>query len=128
MLFIDEAYSLCRRGGGNTDTQEAMDQLVALMTEPEHLHKTVVILAGYKNEMDRMLSSVNPGKKCYQSRRRAPSRVVETGGGGALRGGDAYALQQEVLQRSGICPAGFLRHRGGSGWRCGWGSHRVEDL
>ncbi|CAM9145812.1 unnamed protein product, partial [Ectocarpus fasciculatus] len=300
VLFIDEAYSLCRRGGGNTDTfsQEAMDQLVALMTEPEHLHKTVVILAGYKNEMDRMLSSANPGvrsrfteriefpdwdaddcangivalcsKRCmdvqesalsllktelsevkkrpgwanardsdtmfrylYEARAVRCSRVAEiglpqfmlpdveefevelfeeinpspsdsdvfalllklcvhagydkthetrqklleileavqqrtgkfpddimlpimksfglteakvtsiltpqvgsviSGLRNAIRAEEerqaelAYALQQEVLQRSGICPAGFLWHREGSGWRCGGGSHRVEDL
>jgi SpoVK/Ycf46/Vps4 family AAA+-type ATPase len=54
VLFIDEAYTL---GQGTIFAQEAVDQLVALMTEPEHLHKTVVILAGYKDQMERMLGS-----------------------------------------------------------------------
>ena len=62
VLFIDEAYTL---GGGqgyhSVFAQEAVDQLVALMTEPEHLHRTVVILAGYPDAMQRMLSSSNEG-------------------------------------------------------------------
>lgn len=60
VLFIDEAYTL---GGGTTFAQEAIDQLVQLMTEPEHLHKTVVILAGYKEEMEHMLAGANTGLK-----------------------------------------------------------------
>eukprot|EP00966_Prymnesium_polylepis_P042174 979636-Prymnesium_polylepis.1 len=57
-LFIDEAYTL---GQGTIYAQEAIDQLVALMTEPEHLHKTVIILAGYKEPMERMLAAANEG-------------------------------------------------------------------
>lgn len=41
--------------------REALEQLIQLCTSQEHLHKTAVILAGYKAEMDRMLSSTNPG-------------------------------------------------------------------
>jgi SpoVK/Ycf46/Vps4 family AAA+-type ATPase len=62
VLFIDEAYTLgSDRKGHNIFAQEALDQLVALMTEPPHLHKTVVILAGYKTEMERMISRGNVG-------------------------------------------------------------------
>jgi len=57
VLFIDEAYTL----GGTHYSQEAMDQLVGKMTEPEHLNQTVVILAGYKEPMEQMLTSANPG-------------------------------------------------------------------
>lgn len=57
VLFIDEAYSL----GGGYYSKEAVDQLVKLMTDPEHLHRTVVILAGYEREMQAMLSSANEG-------------------------------------------------------------------
>jgi len=53
VLFIDEAYTL----GQGHYSSEAVDQLVALMTSPEHLNKTVVILAGYKEQMERMLGS-----------------------------------------------------------------------
>jgi MoxR-like ATPase len=48
-LFIDEAYTL---GTGTQFAKEALDQLVGLMTEPEHKNKTVLILAGYKGPME----------------------------------------------------------------------------
>lgn len=54
VLLIDEAYAI---GGGHHYSKEAVDQLVAVMTTPEHFHKTVVILAGYYEPMERMLSS-----------------------------------------------------------------------
>ena len=57
VLFVDEAYSLGRGAFG----REAEEQLIALCTSEEHLHKTVVILAGYEAEMDKMMSSTNPG-------------------------------------------------------------------
>jgi AAA+ superfamily predicted ATPase len=63
VLFIDEAYTL---GGGADRTvfaQEAMDQLVGKMTEEEHLNRTVVILAGYREPMERMMASANEGAK-----------------------------------------------------------------
>merc|ERR1712238_360102 len=58
VLFIDEAYTLF---GGSIFAKEAVDQLVQLMTEPNHIHKTVVILAGYKTQMEEVLRSANPG-------------------------------------------------------------------
>ena len=58
ILFIDEAYAL---GGDDKFCQQAVDQLTALMTTKQHLHRTVVILAGYRESMDAMLCSVNPG-------------------------------------------------------------------
>ena len=63
VLFIDEAYAL----GNNADTtgitdygKEAIDTLVKAMED--NRGKFCVILAGYKNEMLRMLST-NPGFK-----------------------------------------------------------------
>lgn len=56
VLFIDEAYTMGSRGGGSY-SQESVDQLVGLMTEKEHLNRTVVILAGYPAAMNHMLSS-----------------------------------------------------------------------
>ena len=44
VLFIDEAYSL----GRGHFAREAQEQLIALCTSEDHLHKTVVILAGCK--------------------------------------------------------------------------------
>jgi len=43
VLFIDEAYAL---GGQSLYQTEAVEQMIALCTAKEHLHKTVVILAG----------------------------------------------------------------------------------
>ncbi|KAL1518601.1 hypothetical protein AB1Y20_002889 [Prymnesium parvum] len=57
VLFIDEAYTL----GAGPFGQEAVDQLVQLMTEPQHKQKTAVILAGYPAEMDSMMATCNPG-------------------------------------------------------------------
>ena len=58
VLFIDEAYSLgSQDSGGSRFAQEAVDQLVASMTEPEHFNRTVVILAGYPGKMDAMLQA-----------------------------------------------------------------------
>jgi AAA+ superfamily predicted ATPase len=54
VLFIDEAYGL---GKGGAFTDEAVDQLVGMLTLPEYVGgKTVVILAGYTDEMHRMLT------------------------------------------------------------------------
>lgn len=60
VLFIDEAYAL----GNNSDSgladygKEALDTLVKAMED--HRGKFCVILAGYRNEMQQMMS-VNPG-------------------------------------------------------------------
>lgn len=58
VLFIDEAYSLCDDGTGNNFGDEA---ITILLKEMENRRgQFCVILAGYKNEMQKMLSS-NPG-------------------------------------------------------------------
>ena len=51
VLFIDEAYAL----GDGPYGKEALDTLVGLMTKPEY-SKTVVILAGYEEDMHAMLA------------------------------------------------------------------------
>ncbi|KAF2713834.1 P-loop containing nucleoside triphosphate hydrolase protein [Pleomassaria siparia CBS 279.74] len=56
VLFIDEAYRLAE---GHFAT-EAMDELVDCLTKPKFALKLVVILAGYDQDMDRLIS-VNPG-------------------------------------------------------------------
>lgn len=57
VLFIDEAYALAT--GGETDFgREAIDTLVDEMTR--HQENLVVILAGYPEEMERLLAA-NPG-------------------------------------------------------------------
>ncbi|KAF5678689.1 nfx1-type zinc finger-containing protein [Fusarium heterosporum] len=56
VLFIDEAYRLC----GDRFHNEAVGELVDAMTKPKYAHNMIVILAGYGNEMDALLSA-NPG-------------------------------------------------------------------
>lgn len=56
VLFIDEAYRLAE---GHFAT-EAMDELVDCMTNPKYAKKTIIILAGYDKDIDRLLS-MNPG-------------------------------------------------------------------
>ncbi|QGH34651.1 AAA family ATPase [Gracilibacillus salitolerans] len=56
VLFIDEAYALYR--GEKDFGKEAIDTLVDEMTK--HNENIVIILAGYKNEMERFIAS-NPG-------------------------------------------------------------------
>jgi len=58
VLFVDEAYDL----GHGKFGQEAMSTLLAMLTEPDYKGKTVVVLAGYKDEMHSMLAR-NPGMK-----------------------------------------------------------------
>eukprot|EP00662_Eupelagonemidae_sp_cell21_P016815 gene16815-4969_t len=55
VLFIDEAYNLGETMFG-TFGKEAQDKLVSLMTEDAYRDSTVVILAGYTDDMRRMLT------------------------------------------------------------------------
>lgn len=59
ILFIDEAYSLCR-DKNDVFGLEAIDALVKAMED--HRDELVVILAGYKEEMENFLKT-NPGLK-----------------------------------------------------------------
>ncbi len=55
VLFIDEAYSLASRDAANDFGGEAIDTLVKLMED--HRKDLVVIVAGYKEEMNTFLKS-----------------------------------------------------------------------
>ena len=57
VLFIDEAYSLAR-GGEKDFGKEAIDTLVKAMED--HKDNLILILAGYRIEMDRFIET-NPG-------------------------------------------------------------------
>lgn len=57
VLFIDEAYSLAR-GGDKDFGKESIDTLVKAMED--HKDNLIIILAGYRNEMEYFLKS-NPG-------------------------------------------------------------------
>ncbi|KAF1998618.1 P-loop containing nucleoside triphosphate hydrolase protein [Amniculicola lignicola CBS 123094] len=56
VLFIDEAYRLAE---GHFAT-EAMDELVDCLTKPKFAGKLITILAGYDEDMNRLMS-INPG-------------------------------------------------------------------
>ncbi|OBJ63654.1 type VII secretion AAA-ATPase EccA [Mycobacterium asiaticum] len=57
VLFIDEAYALVQERDGRTDPfgQEAMDTLLARMENDRE--RLVVIIAGYSNDIDRLLET-----------------------------------------------------------------------
>jgi len=56
VLFIDEAYRLCE----GQFAHEAVNELVDSLTKPQFMGKVVVILAGYNEDINRLLK-VNPG-------------------------------------------------------------------
>lgn len=55
VLFIDEAYSLANKNDANDFGSEAIDTLVKMMED--NREDLVVIVAGYKNEMDTFLKA-----------------------------------------------------------------------
>jgi SpoVK/Ycf46/Vps4 family AAA+-type ATPase len=60
LLFIDEAYTLVKKGGGQDFGQEAIDILLKRMEDKKG--EFVVVVAGYPDEMNFFLNS-NPGLK-----------------------------------------------------------------
>ncbi|KAJ8076334.1 hypothetical protein PM082_000755 [Marasmius tenuissimus] len=56
VLFIDEAYRL----GDGHFAQEAVDEIVSLVTQERYASKLVIILAGYDDDMNQLLK-VNAG-------------------------------------------------------------------
>lgn len=56
VLFVDEAYRL----GEGTFAKEAVDEVVDCLTKERYKSKMLVILAGYEEEINRLLQ-VNPG-------------------------------------------------------------------
>lgn len=56
VLFIDEAYRLAGEGFA----KEAMDEIVDCLTKPKYAQKLIVILAGYDDDINRLMAQ-NPG-------------------------------------------------------------------
>merc|ERR1712014_168123 len=68
VLFIDEAYSLVSEDGKDGFGKEALDTLIKMIEDRRQ--DLVVILAGYPDEMERLVST-NPGVKS-----RFPTQVL----------------------------------------------------
>ena len=56
VLFIDEAYRLAK----GDFAKEAMDELVDATTKDKYAKKLIIILAGYENDINRLMTT-NPG-------------------------------------------------------------------
>ena len=77
VLFVDEAYRLSQ----GHFAQEAIDEVVGLMTNKKFMGKMVIILAGYEKDMNRLLGA-NPGLSSRFSEEfllpnMSPSRCLE---------------------------------------------------
>jgi hypothetical protein len=57
VLFIDEAYRLA---DGSLFSNDAINELVDCMTKPKFAQKLIIILAGYDEDINRLMS-INPG-------------------------------------------------------------------
>ena len=88
VLFVDEAYRL----GEGQFAKEAIDELVDSLTKPQFLGKIVVILAGYGENMNRLLS-INPGLSS-----RFPEEILFQN----MTPGECLALLQSQLKKAGI--------------------------
>ncbi|RFN47708.1 hypothetical protein FIE12Z_8045 [Fusarium flagelliforme] len=60
VLFIDEAYRL--NGSRGSFAEEAVSEVVDAVTKPQFARKLIIVLAGYEEDMDRLLRS-NQGIK-----------------------------------------------------------------
>lgn len=85
VLFIDEAYRLA----DGPYAKEAMDEIVDCLTKPKFAQKLVVILAGYDDDINRLMAQ-NPGLTS-----RFPEAVVFAG----LKPIDCWDLLGQCLRR-----------------------------
>jgi len=93
VLFIDEAYRLAE----GHFAQEAIDELVGLLTHANFKSKLIVILAGYEQDMNRLLS-VNTGLSS-----RFPDQVVFSNMGAE----HCIIVLKTELQKEGVSVVGF---------------------
>jgi replication-associated recombination protein RarA len=92
VLFIDEAYRLNPRTGGQF-MQEALDEIVQILTEDKFAGKMVVILAGYENEMKELM-----GANAGLSRRFSQKFTFEN-----FSLEDSWKVLQMKLEKRGFC-------------------------
>ncbi|KAI0838417.1 ATPases of the AAA+ class [Hypoxylon sp. FL0890] len=60
VLFIDEAYRLSSNSNSHSFASEAVGEMVDILTQEKFRNKLVVILAGYEEDINRLLAC-NPG-------------------------------------------------------------------
>lgn len=100
VLFIDEAYALVQGEGKNDFGHEAVATLIKMMED--HRDRLVVIIAGYEDEMGKLLNA-NPGLK---SRFKTRINFPDYGAGELYRifiqlcNDNAYRLTQDVQQKA----------------------------
>ncbi|KAF1989215.1 P-loop containing nucleoside triphosphate hydrolase protein [Aulographum hederae CBS 113979] len=85
VLFIDEAYRLAEGHFG----KEAMDEIVDCLTKPKYHKKLIVILAGYDEDINRLMA-INP---------RLTSRFLETMTFSHLDPEHCFLLLTELFRR-----------------------------
>lgn len=88
VLFVDEAYRLSQ----GHFAQEAIDELVGLITHPTFKSKLIIILAGYEQDMNRLMS-VNTGLSS-----RFPDQVVFSN----MKAGDCLQVILKELMKKKI--------------------------
>ncbi|KAF8806261.1 P-loop containing nucleoside triphosphate hydrolase protein [Phlegmacium glaucopus] len=88
VLFVDEAYRLSQ----GHFAQEAIDELVGLITHPTFKSKLIIILAGYEEDMNNLMS-VNTGISS-----RFPDQVVFTN----MRAGDCLQVVLKELTKKKV--------------------------
>ena len=88
VLFVDEAYRL----GEGAFAAEAINELVDSLTKPQFAGKIIVILAGYEDSMNELLS-VNQGLSS-----RFSEEVIFTN----MEPGDCWRLLQQYLAKTDI--------------------------
>ncbi|KAI1103690.1 ATPases of the AAA+ class [Jackrogersella minutella] len=60
VLFIDEAYRLTSTGQSSSYVSEAVGEIVDILTQEKFHNKLVVVLAGYEEDINKLLAT-NPG-------------------------------------------------------------------
>ena len=98
VLFVDEAYRFCDGGFG----KEAINELVDSLTRTEYMSKVVVILAGYNDDMDRLLR-INPGLS---------SRFPEEIPFHNMKPHDCLLLLKDNIRKSGVEVTPMLQEKG----------------
>lgn len=88
VLFVDEAYRLSQ----GHFAQEAVDEIVGLITQPKFKGKLIVVLAGYEKDMNHLMS-VNSGLSS-----RFPERVTFDN----MDPGDCLSIVRKELAKKNI--------------------------